>query len=55
MSRLDDINQSYQDYQDFLEVREKRLKLPAAFDPSDLDEVLSLLRDSTPDLTVKKG
>lgn len=50
-STPDDINQSFQDYQDFLTIKERRLKIPVVFDNDALDPILDMLSDSTPDLT----
>lgn len=50
-STPDDINQSFDDYQSFLDIRNRRLKIPVVFDNDSLDPILDLLKDSTPDLT----
>ena len=40
---VDDINQEFQDYQDDLTLREKRLRLPSTFDTSSMDDLISML------------
>ncbi len=40
---LSDINQEFQDYQDDLLIRKKKLKLLPSFDTSSMDDLMSLL------------
>ena len=40
---VDDINREFQDYQDDLTLREKRLRLPSTFDTSSMDDLISML------------
>ena len=51
---LSDINQDFQDFQDDLMIRNKKLKILVSLkDNSDMDELISLL-DIPPEKTIKK-
>lgn len=43
MKTNDFINQQFQDFQDELLIREKKLKLPVSFNDNSLDDLLLLL------------
>ena len=40
---LEDINDEFQDFQDDLNRRSKKLKLPSSWDTSSMDDLISLL------------
>ena len=40
---LEDINDQFQEFQDDLTSREKKLKLPSSWDTSSMDDLISLL------------
>lgn len=40
---LEDINDQFQDFQDDLTSREKKLKLPSSWNTSSMDDLISLL------------
>ncbi len=40
---LEDINDQFQDFQDDLNQRSKKLKLPSSWDTSSMDDLISLL------------
>lgn len=51
---LDDINREFQDYQDDLLMREKKLRLPVSFTPDDsLIDLIRSLKEVIPDFTTK--
>lgn len=43
---LSDINDQFQDFQDDLMIREKKLKIPTTWDKEDIEKMLCLLQET---------
>lgn len=43
---IDEINQQFQDFQDDLMTREKKLKIPTTWDKEDIEKMLCLLQET---------